>query len=107
MPHWRWKRSASIITCQKKKHLPKTKKQAKYNGPYTVSKVTDSHVTNSMDEIGAKKYKNIARHIERLYFERCTELQTKERSVLDVVVGVNILQVLLNTLTIQPIFTSW
>ena len=91
----------------KLKHLPKTKKQAKYLGPYTVSKVTDSHVTISKDEIGAKKDKKIARHIARPYFERCTELQTKEKSVLDVVVGVNTLQVLLNTLIIQPIFTSW
>ena len=69
----------------KLKHLPKTKKQAKYLGPYTVSKVTDSHVTISKDEIGAKKDKKIARHIARPYFERCTELQTKEKSVLDVV----------------------
>ena len=91
----------------KLKHLPKTKKQAKYLGPYTGSKVTDSHVTNSKDEIGAKKDKKIARHFARPYFERCIELQTKEKSVLDVVVGVNTLQVLLNTLIIQPIFTSW
>ena len=61
----------------KLKHIPKTKKQAKYLGPYTVSKVTDSHVTISRDEIGAKKDKKIARHIARPYFERCTELQKR------------------------------
>ena len=57
----------------KLKHLPKTKKQSKYIGPYTVSKVTDSHVTISQTELGAKKDKKIPIHITRPYFVRNTK----------------------------------
>ena len=57
----------------KLKHLPKTKKQSKYLGPYTVSKITDSHVTIYQTELGAKKDNKILNNITRPYFERNTK----------------------------------
>ena len=74
----------------KLKHLPKTKKQSKYLGPYTVSIVTDSHVTISQTELGANKYKKIPIHITRPYFAR----NTKKRKVsLDSSIGFDTSQV--------------
>ena len=57
----------------KLKHLPKTKNQSKYLGPYTVSKVTNNHVTISQTELGAKKDKKITFHITSPYFARKVE----------------------------------
>ena len=62
------------------KHLPKTRKQLEYLGPYTVSKVTDSHATISQTELGAKKDKKIPIHITRPYFARNTK---KKKANLD------------------------
>ena len=53
----------------KLKRLPKTKKQAKYLVAYTVSKVTESHVTISKTELGDKKDNKIPIHITRPYFQ--------------------------------------
>ena len=75
----------------KLKHLPKTKKQLKYLGPYTVSKVTDSHVTISQTELGAKKDKKISIHITRPYFARNTK---KKKVNLDSSIGFDTSQVL-------------
>ena len=68
----------------KLKHLPKTKKQSKYLGPYTVSKVTNSHVTFSQTELVAKKDKKIPIHITRPYFARNTK---KKKVNLDYSIG--------------------
>ena len=75
----------------KLKHLPKTKKQSKYLGPYTVSKVTDSDVTISQTELGAKKDKKIPIHITRPYFARNTK---KKKVNLDYSIGFDTSQVL-------------
>ena len=53
----------------KLKHLPKTKKRLKYLRTYTVPKVTDSHVTISQKELGAKKYIKIPIHIHVLILQ--------------------------------------
>ena len=68
----------------KLKHLPRTKKQSKYLGPYTVSKVTNNHVTISRTELGAKKDKKITFHITRPYFARNTK---KKKVNLDSSIG--------------------
>ena len=57
----------------KLKRLPKTKKQAIYLGPYTMSKVTESHVTISKTELEDKKEKKIPIHITRPYFQKCAK----------------------------------
>ena len=54
----------------KLKNMPKRKKQSKHIGPYKVSKLTESHVTISKTELGAKKDKKNPIHITRPYFER-------------------------------------
>ena len=65
----------------KLKHMPKTKKQKKHLGPYTVSKVTESHVTISKTELGAKKDKQIPIHITRLYFDRSSVPKYSKKQV--------------------------
>ena len=50
-------------------NMPKLK-QSKYLGPYTVSKVTDSHVTISQTELGAKKDKKIPIHHTSLFCKK-------------------------------------
>ena len=73
----------------KQKHMPKTKKQTKHIGPYTVSKVTESHVT-----LGAKKDKKIPIHITKPYFERSTiPKKSKNQVSLDTSIGINTSQV--------------
>ena len=67
------------IVDRKLRHLPKTKKQLKYIGPYTVSKVTNSHVAISQTELGAKKDKKIPINITRPYFARNTKKKEKHR----------------------------
>ena len=66
------KKDDSIIysNMPKLKRLHKTKKQAKYLGPYTQSKVTESHVTISKTELGDKKDKKVPSHITRPYFQK-------------------------------------
>ena len=63
----------------KLKHLPKTKKQAKYLGPYTVSKVTDSHVTISKDEIGAKRTRRLLATLHVLTLKDALSSKLKRR----------------------------
>ena len=75
----------------KLKHMPKTKKQTKHLGPYTVSKVTESHVTISKTDLGTKKDKNIPIHITRPYFERSSS--PKKKVSLDTSIGINTSQV--------------
>ena len=78
----------------KLKHMPKTKKQTKHLGPYTVSKVTESHVTISKTDLGTKKDKNIPIHITRPYFERSSSPKnTKKKVSLDTSIGINTSQV--------------
>ena len=63
----------------KLKHLPKTKKQLKYLGPYTVSKVTGSHVTISQTELGAKKDKKIPSISHVLILQETLRRESKPR----------------------------
>ena len=74
--------------------MPKTKRQTKHLGPYTVSKVTESHVTISKTELGAKKDKKIPIHITKPYFERSTiPNKSKNQVSLDTSIGINTSQV--------------
>ena len=78
----------------KQKHMTKTKKQTKHLEPYTVSKVTESHVTISKTELGAKKDKRISIHITKSYFERSTiPKKSKNQVSLDTSIGINTSQV--------------
>ena len=63
----------------KLKRLPKTKKQAKYWGPCTVSKVTESHVTISKTELGDKKDKKILFISHSLIFKNVSKSPEKLR----------------------------
>ena len=69
----------------KLKHLPKTKKQAKYLGPYTVSKVTDSHVTISK-ELELKRTRRLLATLHVLTLKDALSSKLKRRVYLMVIV---------------------
>ena len=73
----------------KLKRLPKTKKQLKYLGPYTLSKVTKSHVTISKTELRDKKHAKIHIHITRPCFPKCFKKprKTKKEIILNYSIG--------------------
>ena len=50
-----------LLTCQSQT-FAQNEEQSKYIGPYTVSKVTDSHVTISQTELRTKEDKKIPIH---------------------------------------------
>ena len=50
---------------RKLKKMPKTKNQGKYVGPFTASKIMDSHVVISHEELGSNKDKKVPIHITR------------------------------------------
>ena len=69
----------------KLKRLPKTKKQAKYLWPYTLSKVTESHVTISRTKLGCKKSKKFPFISHGLIFKnlsRCPEKLRRKSSLI-------------------------
>ena len=50
--------------------MPNTKSQSKFLGPFTASKITDSHAIISKEELKSKKDKKVPIHITQLYHER-------------------------------------
>ena len=56
----------------KLKKMPKTQGQDKYLGPFTTSRITDSHAVISKEELGSKKDKKVPIHIARPYHQRCS-----------------------------------
>ena len=73
----------------KLKKLPNTKKQKKYLGPYTVSRLTESHAFIPNPKPGVRKENKIPIDIVRPYYERdaglerCTQRKRKLESVVD------------------------
>ena len=54
----------------KLKQMPNTKSQGKFLGPFTVSRITDSHAIISKEELNSKRDKKVPIHITLLYYER-------------------------------------
>ena len=54
----------------KLKNMPNTKKQSKYFGSCTVSRVTDNHAIVSNQKVGSKREKKIPIDIVRPFYER-------------------------------------
>ena len=63
------------------KKMPNTKQQRRYLGPYTVTRVTDSHAVIPDPKAGAglKKEKKIPIDLIRLYHERDLEIGGNSR----------------------------
>ena len=65
--------------------MPKTKNQGKYVGPFTASKITDSHVVISHKELASNKDKKVPIHIARVYHEReNTPMSSRKRKAVDI-----------------------
>ena len=56
----------------KLKKMPKTQGEDKYIGPFTTSRITDSHAVITKEELGSKKDKKVPIHIARPYHQRCS-----------------------------------
>ena len=61
--------------------MPKTKNQGKYVGPFTASKIMDSHVVISHEELGSNKDKKVPIHITRVYHERKMHLGVERETL--------------------------
>ena len=70
---------------RKLKKMPKTKNQGKYVGPFTASKIMDSHVVISHEELGSNKDKKVPIHITRVYHERKNASGSRKRNAGDIV----------------------
>ena len=68
----------------KLKKMPKTKNQGKYVGPFTASKITDSHVVISHKELASNKDKKVPIHIARVYHERENTPMSRKRKAVDI-----------------------
>ena len=54
----------------KLKQMPNTKSQGKFLGPFTASRIIDSHAIISKEELNSKRDKKVPIHITQLYYER-------------------------------------
>ena len=64
--------------------MPKTKNQGKFVGPFTASKIKDSDVVISYDELASNKDKKIPIHIARIYHERKNTSGSRKRKADDI-----------------------